>query len=88
MFDTVKARMTFCSILKLNKMKNIKKLNLQKINISKLNDVKGGYGGPGNPGRPGNPGESPTENPHGCGNTTNFLACQYTQTPMSRIVCV
>ncbi|WP_106794123.1 hypothetical protein [Aquimarina sp. Aq78] len=66
-------------------MKSKKKLNLKKMNVAQLDSIKGGVRFPSpvftSP-------TLPTANPDGCGNGTQGLACQYSQTPMSCMVCV
>ncbi|AXT59344.1 hypothetical protein D1816_02930 [Aquimarina sp. AD10] len=62
-------------------MKSKKTLSLKKVDIAKLDTIKGGnlvFTSP----------NLPTANPNGCGNGTQGLACQYSQTPMSCVVCV
>lgn len=62
-------------------MKSKKKLSLKKMDIAKLDSIRGGNMNWPSPGLP-------TADPFGCGNGTQGLACQYSQTPMSCQVCV
>ncbi|MBG6132580.1 hypothetical protein IWQ47_003805 [Aquimarina sp. EL_43] len=65
-------------------MKSKKKLSLKKMNVAQLDSIKGGINWPHPITGPG----LPTADPFGCGNGTQGLACQYSQTPMSCQVCV
>ncbi len=65
-------------------MKNKKKLSLKKMNVAQLDSIKGGdilWTFPTGS-------MLPTADPNGCGNGTQGLPCQYSQTPMSCAVCV